>query len=286
MNGTIALPSQQARAFKQQYESGLIRPQIQARPNGEIIKVALVNDAENSLLELENGEFITAAERKRRVAEAEQERATVGEMVRVPAGCFSPAGTQVCLDAFRIGKYEATQGQWKNIMGSNPSSFSSCGKDCPVENVSWNDVQSFIEKLNNQTGKKYRLPTEAEWQYACTSGGKNEEYCGGNDLDAVAWYDKDKNSGSKTHPVGQKQPNGLGIYDMSGNVWEWVGDWYDSSYPSGSSNPTGPSSGSSRVNRGGSWGNFAAYARASYRNYFNPDYRYNFLGFRLVSPVQ
>lgn len=152
-------------------------------------------------------------------------------------------------------------------MGNNPSNFSSCGADCPVENVSWNDAQQFIQRLNQRSGKQYRLPTEAEWQFACTSGGKNEEYCGGNNVDAVAWYDN--NSGSKTHEVGQKQPNGLGIYDMSGNVWEWVQD----------------ADGSHRVSRGGSWNSYAEGARSSGRYPAYPGGRSSILGFRLLFPI-
>jgi formylglycine-generating enzyme required for sulfatase activity len=151
-----------------------------------------------------------------------------------------------------------------------------------VEQVSWNDAQNFISKLNSQTGKRYRFPTEAEWHYACTSGGKNEEYCGGNNVDAVAWYDG--NSGSKTHKVGQKQPNGLGIYDMSGNVWEWVQDWYGESYPSSGNNPVGASSGSTRVLRGGSWNHVPGGVRAAFRDWNAPGYRSDYLGFRLVLP--
>ncbi|MEI6206879.1 MAG: caspase family protein [Desulfuromonadales bacterium] len=205
------------------------------------------------------------------------------EFVSVPAGCFTANGKQTCIDAFRIGTYEVTQGQYRRIMGSNPSSFSSCGDDCPVEQVSWDDAQSFISRLNSQTDKQFRLPTEAEWEYACRSGGKNEEYCGGNDVGAVAWYSK--NSDIKTHRVGQKQPNGLGIYDMSGNVREWVQDWFGT-YPSSDNNPIGASSGSNRVSRGGSWSYSAEYARAAYRYADSPDYRYFILGFRLASPVQ
>lgn len=206
------------------------------------------------------------------------------EFVAVPGGCFSPGGSQVCLDAFSIGKYEVTQGQWWKVMGGNPSHFSSCGDDCPVEQVSWNDVQEFISKLNSRSDKNYRLPTEAEWHYACTSGGRNEEYCGGSDIDAVAWYDG--NSGSKTHRVGTKQPNGLGIYDMSGNVWEWVSDWHGSRYPSGSRDSQGPSSGSYRVYRGGSWSSRPANVRVSVRDAGAPGHCRSILGFRLVSPVQ
>ena len=172
-------------------------------------------------------------------------------------------------ELYYMGKYEVTQGQWQRIMGNNPSNFSNCGADCPVEQVSWNDAQQFIQRLNQRSGKQYRLPTEAEWQFACTSGGKNEEYCGGGNVDAVAWYIG--NSGNTTHAVGQKQPNGLGIYDMSGNVWEWVQDQYVG--------------GSYRVGRGGSWSNYFERARSSRRSRSNPDDRGNNLGFRLLFPL-
>ena len=206
------------------------------------------------------------------------------EFVNVPEGCFTVNGKQVCLDAFSIGKYAVTQGQYKRIMGSNPSAFSSCGDNCPVEQVSWDDAQNFISKLNSKSGKSYRLPTEAEWEYACRSGGKNEKFCGGDNIDAVAWYSD--NAGGKTHPVGQKQPNGLGIYDMSGNVWQWVQDWYGDNYPSNDRNPTGASSGFNRVVRGGGWLNEAGSVRAAYRYYLSPLRRLG-LGFRLAaSPVQ
>jgi formylglycine-generating enzyme required for sulfatase activity len=203
------------------------------------------------------------------------------EFVSVPAGCFSVKDTQVCVDAFRLGKYEVTQGQYQKIMGTNPSYFSSCGEDCPVEQVRWDDAQAFISRLNNQSGRRYRLPTEAEWHYACTSGGKSEEYCGGNNVDTVAWYKG--NSGSKTHPVGQKQPNGLGLHDMSGNVGEWVQDWYGDKYPSSQRNPTGPSSGNHHLARGGSW---RYNVSASYRSGINVPNRGGPIGFRLVFPVQ
>ncbi|MBV5329372.1 MAG: SUMF1/EgtB/PvdO family nonheme iron enzyme [Chlorobium sp.] len=283
MNGTIPLPRDAARTFKQEYSSGLVRPQLTVKAGGNLLRVALVNDSDNSVYEHQDGEFITASGRKLR-EEWEKERQSAGEMVGVPGGCFTAEGKQTCLDAFRIGKYEVTQGQYKRIMGSNPSGFNGCGDDCPVEAVSWDDTQLFISKLNGQTGKHYRLPSEAEWQYACTSGGNNEEYCGSNNIDAVAWYSG--NSGSKTHPVGQKQPNGLDIHDMSGNVWEWVQDWYGSNYPNSGNNPTGASSGSSRVIRGGSWSYEVEHARAANRYNFSPRSRISFLGFRLVSPVQ
>ncbi|MEN6423126.1 MAG: formylglycine-generating enzyme family protein [Smithella sp.] len=225
-----------------------------------------------------------------------KDAATGMEMIFVKGGCFQMGDTfgdgysqekpvhEVCVSDFYMGKYEVTQGQWQRIMGNNPSHFSSCGANCPVENVSWNDVQGFIEKLNSRTGKRYRLPTEAEWEYAARSGGKSEKYAGGDDVDAVAWYFS--NSGSRTHPVGQKQPNGLGLYDMSGNVWEWCNDWYGDKYYNQSprDNPGGPSSGSSRVFRGGSWFNLAARTRAANRYWNFPDFRDLIRGFRLALP--
>ncbi len=285
MNGSINMPRDSARTFKQEYINGLIRPQVAVRAgNGEVLTAALINDSDSSIYEYVKGEFIAVAELKR--IEAERERQTAGEMVNVSGGCFTANGKQTCLDAFRIGKYDVTQGQYQRIMGNNPSHFSSCGDDCPVEKVSWHDAQAFISKLNRKTGKLYRLPTEVEWEYACRSGGKNEEYCGGNDIDAVAWYDD--NSGSKTHQVGQKQPNGLGLYDMSGNVWQWVQDWYGSDFPSSGNNPQGASSGSRRVGRGGSWDREAALARSENRRRNNvpPDFSSLRVGFRLASPVQ
>jgi formylglycine-generating enzyme required for sulfatase activity len=225
------------------------------------------------------------------------DQATGMEFVRVTGGCFQMGDNfgdgdndekpvhEACVSDFAIGKYEVTQGQYKRIMGSNPSHLSSCGDNCPVENVSWNDSQDFIRKLNSQSGRNYRLPTEAEWEYAARSGGKQEKYSGGDNVDAVAWYSG--NSGSKTHAVGQKQANGLGIYDMSGNVWEWVNDW-KGNYTSGrQQDPQGPSTGSDRVFRGGGWGNGARGVRVAFRSGNSPDFRLYNLGFRLaVSPVQ
>jgi formylglycine-generating enzyme required for sulfatase activity len=211
------------------------------------------------------------------------------KFVLIPAGTFTMGDSsnahQVTISRpFYMQTTTVTQGQWKSVMGSNPSSFSSCGDDCPVEQVSWNDVQDFIRKLNQQEGTdKFRLPTEAEWEYAARSGGKQEEYAGTSsesNLGDYAWYYA--NSGGKTHPVGQKRPNGLGLYDMSGNVWQWCQDWYGN-YPSGSvTDPTGPSSGSGRVNRGGSWILVAYGCRSAYRFSSTPGSRNFFMGFRLA----
>ncbi|MGN1173427.1 MAG: formylglycine-generating enzyme family protein, partial [Muribaculaceae bacterium] len=218
------------------------------------------------------------------------------EMVYVPGGTFTMGATaeqgddawdsekpahSVTLSGYYIGKYEVTQAQWKAIMGTNPSSFK--GDNLPVERVSWDDCQTFIRKLNQLTGKKFSLPTEAQWEYAAR-GGKSggTKYSGCNDIDNVAWYYRDI-AGEKTHPVGTKSPNDLGIFDMSGNVWEWCQDWYDSNYYKNSptSNPTGPESGSRRVYRGGSWDYGARCCRVSFRGDSSHVYGRGILGFRL-----
>lgn len=193
---------------------------------------------------------------------------------------------KVLVSGFYIGKYEVTQAQWQAIMGSNPSKFSSCGPNCPVENVGWEDVQKFIEKMNKATGKTYRLPTESEWEYACRSGGKNENYSGTNDVSRLleyAWYDN--NSGSKPHEVGKKKPNGLGIYDMSGNVWEWCSDRYDNNnYKNGSYKNLQRSElkQSSRVIRGGSWFSLSKAVRAACCGDNLPEGKNGCVGFRLA----
>ena len=219
------------------------------------------------------------------------------DFIFVKGGCFQMGDTfgdgesdekpvhEVCVDDLYIGKYEVTQAEWQKIMGNNPSYFKGCD-NCPVEQVSWNDIQEYINKLNQKTGKKYRLPTEAKWEYAARSGGKNEKYAGGNNIDSVGWYDG--NSGSKTHPVGQKQPNGLGLYDMIGNVLEWVNDWYDADYYKNSpkDNPKGASSGQYRVLRGGSWGSELLHLLASHRDWDGHATRLGILGFRLSVSAQ
>jgi len=193
---------------------------------------------------------------------------------------------EVELSSFSIGKYGVTQAQWKAVMGSNPSRSSNCDQ-CPVENVSWNDVQEYIRKLNSQTGKTYRLPTEAEWEYAARGGNRSKgtTYSGSNAIKEVGWYDG--NSRSQTHPVGLKGSNELGLYDMSGNVWEWCSDWYGTYSSSFQRNPQGAASGQFRVLRGGCWFNYEQYCRLALRNRSYPVIRYISLGFRLVlSPVQ
>jgi formylglycine-generating enzyme required for sulfatase activity len=213
-------------------------------------------------------------------------------MIGVEGGTFQMGSTdgnsdekpvhQVQLSSFSIGQTEVTQELWEAVMGTNPSSWK--GMKLPVEQVSWNDCQTFITKLNQLTGQKFRLPTEAEWEFAARGGTKSKgyKYSGSNTIGDVAWYWD--NSSSMTHEVATKQANELGIYDMSGNVWEWCQDWYSNSYYSSSviNNPTGPTSGSNRVSRGGCWLDPATICRVAYRYWNSPTNTYYYLGFRLA----
>ena len=187
---------------------------------------------------------------------------------------------QVTLSSYYIGETEVTQALWQAVMGSNPSDHK--GSNLPVEQVSWYDCQEFITKLNAMTGQKFRLPTEAEWEFAARGGNKSKgyKYSGSNNIDNVAWYDG--NSGYKTHAVKTKSPNELGIYDMSGNVKEWCSDWEDSYSSNAQTNPTGPSTGSIRVYRGGKWDHRAGDCRVSKRGYSVPEVIAFDLGFRLA----
>jgi len=189
----------------------------------------------------------------------------------------------VRLKNFYISKFEVTQDQWETVMGNDPGYFKNC-PPCPVENISWDDAIRFVKRLNELTGKHYRLPTEAEWEYAAKGGNEtaHRQYSGSNILNDVAWYNG--NSGRKTHPIGTKMPNELGIYDMTGNVWEWCNDWYGETYYASSpaDNPQGPAKGELHVLRGGSWFDFDLECRTTYR--FRPlkDYRKYIIGFRLA----
>ena len=230
------------------------------------------------------------------------------EFVKVKGACYQMGDTfgdgnenerpvhEVCLEDFYIGKYDVTQGQWKTVMGNNPSCFQDCGDNCPVEEVSWNDAHDFIKKLNRRTGRNYRLPTEAEWEYAARSGGKHEKWSGTSskaELVKYAWYSDSANWRNKSHPVGTKRPNGLGLYDMSGNVWQWVEDWYAGNYygKSPRDNPVNYQGSrcheaddapcGCRVLRGGGWGDPAVLARSSDRLGYTPDLRSCDIGFRL-----
>ena len=217
------------------------------------------------------------------------------KMIRVEGGTFTMGATSeqgsdaendekpaphVTLSSYHIGETEVTQALWEAVMGSNPSDFK--GADRPVEQVSWDDCQTFIRKLNAMTGKTFRLPTEAEWEFAARGGNRSKgyKYSGGNTLGNVAWYGD--NSGNETHDVKTKSPNELGIYDMSGNVYEWCQDWYGDYSSSSQTNPAGPSSGSIRVLRGGSWYLLAWFCRVSSRLSSPPGNRVGSLGLRLA----
>ncbi len=214
------------------------------------------------------------------------------EFVHVTGGCYcmgvnpgeglrdtSPAH-QVCVDDYYIGKYEVTQGQWREIMGNYPSSFSSCGDNCPVVDVSWNEAQEFIRRLSERTGKAYRLPTEAEWEYAVRTGGAQEK----SSAASIASSEAKR----VLHPVGLSEPNSLGIHDMQGSVWEWTGDWYKKNYYGDSPqyNPEGPTAGMYKVLRGGSWDDKPQSIQPTARVRYAPSIKRPWVGFRLISPDQ
>jgi formylglycine-generating enzyme required for sulfatase activity/TolB-like protein len=229
-----------------------------------------------------------------------REPTTGMDFVLIKGGCFQMGDVfedgdrnerpahEVCVDDFYLARYEATQGQWKAINGKNPAKNKKSDQH-PVEDVNWNDVQDFIKELNQKTNRSFRLPTEAEWEYAARGGGQRDKWSGAStesDLDGIAWHNG--NSGRETHPVGQKRPNALGLYDMTGNVWEWVSDTFDSSYykESPRSNPGGPGRGRDRVFRGGSYKDRAkdlrTFKREKESNRDEDDTR----GFRLALPAR
>lgn len=245
--------------------------------------------------------------------------------VSVPPGCFPMGNTfedsyhtempvhEVCLSSFSISSFPVTRREFEKFVaetGYRTDAEKSGGcytydsnswkkdptaswrkpgfqqeSDHPVVCVSWNDTYAYTDWITRKNNRIYRLPTEAEWEYAARSGGKQERFAGGDDVDKLAWYAS--NSDNRTHPVGRKQPNGLGLYDMSGNVWQWTEDWYDRRYyrESPRNNPKGPKSGTKRVFRGGSWFYDQRGVRATYRDFSAPDFRSSYLGFRLVSPI-
>ena len=219
----------------------------------------------------------------------------VGNMVKVDGGRFQMGATseqesdaydwekpvhEVTLSDYYMGKYEVRQSEWEAVMGNNPSYFK--GDDLPVEQVSWEDCHEFIGRLNALTGLSFKLPTEAQWEYAARGGNlsKGYKYSGSNNLGEVGWYGC--NSGTYTHRLGEKQPNELGLYDMSGNVWEWCEDWSRVYSVTPQRDPLGATSGSYRVHRGGGWDNEARSCRVSLRSHYTPDNRNFNLGFRLV----
>jgi formylglycine-generating enzyme required for sulfatase activity len=248
----------------------------------------------------EAAQRVAAAEAARRAAanprpgQVIKDCADCPEMVAIPGGSFVMGADKnndekpphpVTLRSFLMGKTEVTHGQWKVVMGSNPSRFSQCGDDCPVEQVSWNDAQAFIGKLNQKTGLAYRLPSEAEWEYAARAGSTTEWSFGDseNQLGEYAWYAG--NSQSQSQRVTNKIPNAFGLFDMHGNVRGWVQDCWHGYYigaPTDGSAWTTGCSGDYRVLRGGSWGSDPAYLRSAIRSRFTPDGRYDGSGFRLA----
>jgi formylglycine-generating enzyme required for sulfatase activity len=230
------------------------------------------------------------AEAKRKEEDAKRRKPFEPEMILVEGGTFNMGGNvhgdekpihKVTLSSFSIGKYPITQAQWKAVMGTNPSHFK--GDDLPVETVSHDDLQEFLRKLNQLTGKTYRLPTEAQWEFAARGGTKSKgyEYSGSNHLNEVGWFYG--NSGSQTRSVGTKAANELGIHDMSGNLWEWCADWYGSYSSAAVTNPTGAATGTYRVLRGGSWFDGSENCRVANRACSGPSGRDQYYGFRVVS---
>ena len=218
-------------------------------------------------------------------------------MIAVKGGTFTMGATSeqtgafsdespthsVTLSDYYIGETEVTQELWTAVMGSNPSCFTG-NMQRPVERVSWNDCQTFISKLNELTGETFRLPTEAQWEYAARGGNQAQGrlYSGSDAIDDVAWYNSNSNSSSTTHPVKTKAPNELGIYDMSGNVEEWCSDWYGSYSSAARTDPTGPATGSTRVIRGGCWFSSATLCRVANRDNGMPTRAIGTLGLRLA----
>lgn len=294
VNGSIQLPLEQAKTFKQQWLAGLVRPEAKVKPGSDTLELALVNDADNSRWIHTGGAFISTKTQRVKIGGGRFEHAYQLEMVVIPAGSFdmgslngnsdeSPVHRVTIEKAFALAKTEVTQKQWKAIMGNTPSKFTACGDKCPVENVSWDDAQAFIQKLNAMTGKQYRLPSEAEWAYACSTG-KQQTYCGSDNVGSVAWYED--NSGGSTHPVATKQANAFGLYDMSGNVWEWVEDSYHNSYTAAPTNGSAwQGDGTQRVLRGGSWYSIPQGVRAARRSESEPTNRYDRFGFRLAATL-
>ncbi|PLX93365.1 MAG: formylglycine-generating enzyme family protein [Desulfuromonas sp.] len=222
------------------------------------------------------------------------DKSTGMEFVLVPGGCYQMGNLwgggsyteypvhEVCVDSFYMGKTEVTQGQWQKLMKENPATFK-LGDEYPVESISRADISEFLKKMG---GKDFRLPTEAEWEFACRSGGKEEQFCGGDNVKEVAWYDK--NSGEKPQPVAQKQPNGLGLYDMSGNVWEFCSDIFARIYYESSpkENPQGAASGRHYIKRGGTWDINENFQRSVARGRGSYDEKHYSTGFRVVFPAK
>lgn len=299
-HGTTVDDARQGQASLKQFVVNIEKSSEYYRPTLELLSMAggKIDKAEQR-----------QAEEAKRQAAAQQRAATLKDllpslleslkqqMVAVPGGTFTMGCTeeqsscdddekpvrQVQVKSFRISKYEVTQDLWEAVMGRNPSKFRTCPR-CPVENVGWDDAKIFLKKLSALTGEHYRLPTDVEWEYAARGGQKSQAflYVGSDTLDSVAWYDK--NSVNRVHRVGQKQPNALGLYDMSGNVWEWMEDCWSKTYPGP---PADGSAWKSRdcsrhMLRGGAWTSYPRYLRSSNRYWNLSAFLRDDVGFRLV----
>lgn len=259
----------------------------------DFLEIAL----EDAILNYQDQEY-TERQNKENKKKERFAKSIIDDMVLVKGGSFTMGATkeqgpgcdkdeiphEVTLDSFYIGKFEVTQKLWESVTGNSPSIHK--GAEYPVENVSWNDCHMFISKLNEKSGRNFRLPTEAEWEYAAKGGqlSKHYKFAGGNNINDVAWCDD--NSGSMPHPVGTKLANELGIHDMSGNVWEWCEDLYGSYGKTPCSNPHGPSNGTEHIFRGGSWDYYARFCRVTFRRCAKPDFHFCNLGLRLALDAQ
>jgi len=253
------------------------------------LSVSKENDSPKLSLDSKFNQPVLNSEKKEYPILKKIQESIIEEMILVEGGSFERYSDEyhsctISIKSFLIGKYSVTQEFWEAIMGKNPSHFSGC-EQCPVENVSWNDVQQFILKLKKGTGKNYRLPTESEWEFAAKGGNGeySKKYAGSDNIEEVGWYDG--NSDQRTHPVGQKKPNELGIYDMSGNVWEWCSDWFCQdtfTKMSYQSNPEGPLKGLYRVRKGGSWKLVPFNCLITNRSYDLPNHGDWSIGFRLA----
>lgn len=301
LSGTVLLQAEEAESFVKQWQSGVIQPEASATLAGELLELALLNTTNNIRWIAVNEVFYSPAILQALSPAALNEVFQPGrdfkdcsscpDMIVIPAGSFDmgadngerderPVHRVTIRQPFAIGKTEITQGEWKAVMHKNPSFFKSCGDTCPVEQVSWNDAQEFIQRLNDKTGKQYRLPSEAEWEYSCRAG-EQQEFCGNDKVGNAAWYSK--NSAGLTHAAAQKKSNAWGLHEMSGNVWEWVEDSYHADYNGAPVDGTAwQGDGAQRVLRGGSWNLIPELVRAGVRFGAVPTLRDYYYGFRVA----
>jgi formylglycine-generating enzyme required for sulfatase activity len=279
---SLPLSLAEAKIFQQQWKAGQIKPQAKVTISEDEPVLALLNAADSMVFTFSAGTFMTSKSRREKI-----ENTMRPKMALIPAGSFDMGSAEygfihsvIFTRAFEISMTEVTQGQWRAVMGKDPMRLNSCGDTCPVEKVSWDDAQVYLQKLNAKTAKQYRLPSEAEWEYACR-GGLNHKFCGSDDANQVSWFAA--NSGIATRPVAGKKANAFGLFDMSGNVWEWVADDYQSGYDKapidGSARQAG---GAMRVVRGGSRSMAEPGITATTRDGFEPTYRFPGIGFRIA----